>query len=652
MIGKTLSHFKILAKIGEGGMGVVYRAEDEKLRRPVALKVLPPDLVANEERRLRFLREARTAAAINHPNIATIHEVDEADDVVFIAMELVEGKTLREVMGGKPMPIKDALRVATEMSEGLAEAHGEHVIHRDLKPENVIVKRNGQVKILDFGLAKVIEERDQIRRSQLSKIETISEELTLQGKIFGTTAYMSPEQARGQTIDTRSDLFSFGTTLYEMVTGKVPFQGKTATDTLSSIIRDEPTPPSQLNDTVPQELDRIVGRCLEKDPGERYQDTRDLVVVLRQLKRATDSGVQAVRTPTGPVGVAPVRRSAAVRWAKRHPYLAAALGIALVVATVGTWRATRTPSGFKAGDRLLVADFENDTSMPQFEGAVRDSFEQMLAKSRFIDVVRGRRRSALIEKRVSGSFSRLNRDLADAICREANLSGFITGNIVRQDSGYRVEIKLFRTGAGRPAVSLSEEADSERDILRGLHLLGLAVRKTLGEGPQGIAGTMPPTTESLPAYQAFAMAELLEIELTTGAEAELTAVLKRAIEIDPDFVEAYRELGVNYWNNGNYGAWRSMLEEAYRRAERLPEQARLWYEIEWLDATYDYETEIERLNAYRKLFPSDADAPNYLSVFYGSIIDEDYAAAEGPARDAFALLPDATNLGVLVRRFA
>jgi serine/threonine protein kinase len=217
MIGRTLSHFRILAKIGEGGMGVVYRAEDEKLRRAVALKVLPPDLVANEERRLRFLREARTAAAINHPNIATVYEVDEADGVVFIAMELVDGKTLREVLGGRAMPIKDTLRISMEMSEGLAKAHGAHVIHRDLKPDNVIITADGHVKILDFGLAKLLQEQSAVSAAELSKLRTISGEMTREGKIFGTAAYMSPEQARGQTVDARSDLFSFGTTLYEMV---------------------------------------------------------------------------------------------------------------------------------------------------------------------------------------------------------------------------------------------------------------------------------------------------------------------------------------------------------------------------------------------------------------------------------------------------
>jgi len=289
MIGRRLSHFRILDRIGEGGMGVVYRAEDEKLQRVVALKVLPPEKLADEERRLRFVREARTAAAVTHPNIAVVHEIDEAQGVVFIAMELIEGKTLRDAIGGKPMPLREALRLGVEIAEGLSAAHQAKVIHRDLKPDNVIGTPGGHVKILDFGLAKLLEERAAIDPDEASKLATVSDEMTQAGRVLGTAAYMSPEQARGLAVDARSDLFSFGIVLYEMVTGKAPFRGTTSMDTLTAILREQPVPAVQLNPEVPAELERILGKCLEKEPGERYQDARDLVVDLRRLKRDTES---------------------------------------------------------------------------------------------------------------------------------------------------------------------------------------------------------------------------------------------------------------------------------------------------------------------------------------------------------------------------
>ncbi|MCZ6779707.1 MAG: bifunctional serine/threonine-protein kinase/formylglycine-generating enzyme family protein, partial [Acidobacteria bacterium] len=297
MIGRTLSHFRIIEKIGEGGMGVVYRAEDTKLRRQVALKVLPPELVGNEERRLRFLREARAAAAVTHSNIATIHEVDEVEGVVFIAMELVEGKTLRALIAGKPMPIQSALRIATEMAEGLAKAHQAGVIHRDLKPDNVIVDSDGHAKILDFGLAKLLEVHAGAGTEELSKLQTISGELTREGKIFGTAAYMSPEQAEGKPVDVRSDIFSFGTVLYEMLTGQRPFMGKSRTSMLIAIVRDPPPALNLVRGEMPHDLERILFRCLEKNPESRYASASELSKSLAacQLKLAASGvGLRAV----------------------------------------------------------------------------------------------------------------------------------------------------------------------------------------------------------------------------------------------------------------------------------------------------------------------------------------------------------------------
>ncbi len=333
MIGQKISHFRILSRIGAGGMGVVYRAEDENLQRTVALKVLSSERLAEEERRLRFLREARAAAAITHANIATVHEIGESEGAVFIAMELIEGRTLREIIGGRPLPVSELLRLGVELAEGLAAAHSAHVIHRDLKPENVIVTTDGRVKILDFGLAKLLEERAASGKAEASKLATISEEMTQAGRVMGTAAYMSPEQARGLPADARSDLFSFGVVLYEMTTGKAPFQGSTSMDTLTAILREQPAPPVQLNPETPRELERIIGKCLEKEAGERYQDTRDLVVDLRHLKRDSDS--QTMRRVEAPAPSAPVApRHGFWRWAG----VIAAGAVVLAALALGGWR--------------------------------------------------------------------------------------------------------------------------------------------------------------------------------------------------------------------------------------------------------------------------------------------------------------------------
>ena len=303
--GQMLSHYRLIEKIGEGGMGVVWKAHDEKLRRDVAVKVLPPELVQDPERRRRLLHEARAEAAVDHPNIASVFEVDEADGVVFVAMEFVRGKSLRALLGERALPIPEALRLATDVAGGLAAAHAARVIHRDLKPENVMVRSDGHVKILDFGLAKMLQEQEDLSRSKLSKAETLTDELTRQGRVLGTPAYMSPEQARGEALDARTDIFSFGSMLYEMVAGKAPFEGRSATDILSAILRDRPPAPSAHNTKVPGELDRIVGKCLEKEARDRYPDATDLAVDLRRLRRALQTGAaEAAATPSGGV-VAP-----------------------------------------------------------------------------------------------------------------------------------------------------------------------------------------------------------------------------------------------------------------------------------------------------------------------------------------------------------
>jgi tRNA A-37 threonylcarbamoyl transferase component Bud32/tetratricopeptide (TPR) repeat protein len=637
MIGTTLSHFRILAKIGEGGMGVVYRAEDERLRRPVALKVLPPDLVGNEERRLRFLREARAAAAVTHPNIATIYEVGEADGVVFIAMELVEGKTLRELIGGRAMPIKDALRVAVEVAEGLARAHQAHVIHRDLKPENIAVAVDGHVKILDFGLAKLLEEHPAAGGPELTRLRTISGEMTQAGKIMGTASYMSPEQARGEVVDARSDIFSFGTMLYEMVAGRIPFQGRTNTDLLSAIIRDEPAPVTALNPGVPAELQRIISQCLEKDPAERYQHTDQLAVDLRKLRRSTSSDVQALRSVGGPMVAA--RRASTIPRARGTRWLLVGVTVALIAAAgaAGYRRWHRPAPALAIGDRVIVADFVNGTGRAEYDTAVRDAFEQMLSRSAFVDVVSGGALRDLVKAKAKTAVSRIDADLARVLCGDGACGGFFTGGIVLDGDGFKLQAALNLVSEARPVITRSVQAASDQDLLAAIHGLVLDIRRDLGESPRAVAATPLPATRSLPAYAAYALG--MDNALSPDKQLPL---FKRAIDIDPSFADAYQALALARFNLGDTQGYRKLIEEAYKRSSALPEQLRLRSEILFLDASYDYDGEIESLNSYISLYPFDYIGHRWLGWVY-DVPYGDFSSGGKSRWTAFELHPSTVD---------
>src|SRR5574341_76431 len=457
--GTRFGQYEIGTQLGAGGMGEVYLALDTRLDRRVALKVLPPKLAENEDRMRRFVQEAKATAALNHPNIAHIYEIGKERGLNFIALEYIDVKTLRQCMNDLSMDFRKMLRWFQYVAEGLAKAHAAGIVHRDLKPENVMISRDGQVKILDFGLAKLVEtSRTSIMSSAEREYDTadFSDVHSTVGVVLGTAGYMSPEQAQGRSgeIDQRSDIFAFGCILFEAVTGRKAFEGKDRIERLNKIIR-EPVPPiTDYNPEAPAELQKIVRRCLEKDPENRYQSIKDVALELKELRRELAEGASQASTglltalsdvsrtgvdqvavsSTGAVSAPPTTVGATqsyfVGGLKRHWLAASIVGVAVMAVTVaGYFAFFRHAAPLTDKDTILIADFVNDTGDPVFDGTLKQALAAQLSQSPFLNIFGDQRVRDALKFQGRSANERVTRDLAREICQRQGLKAFLAGSI-------------------------------------------------------------------------------------------------------------------------------------------------------------------------------------------------------------------------------
>ncbi len=587
--GQTLSHYRLIEKIGSGGMGDVWSAQDTQLKRSVAIKILPADLTADAERQLRFQREAETAAGLSHPNIAVIHQVGEHEGTPYLVMELLVGKTLREIAGTRALPVTKWLAYAIPIASALAYAHKSGVVHRDLKSANVMVTDDGHVKLLDFGLAKLLDPntRGAAVDDATMQLETISRELTQAGVVLGTVAYMSPEQARGEEVDHRSDIFSFGVLLYELATGGFPFKGKTAIETLSATLSHEPPLVSDLVEDVPGEAGRIVAKALEKDPQRRYQTADDLVTDLRNLER--DLGTGRVQIPRRS-GAAEPAGAAAPRRGRRLGLIGAAAAVALAVVTAGVLsqrgggdtppertaatsllRAEAAPAA--AGSRIVVLPFENLGAADDeyFAAGVTEEIIGRLASVAELEVIS--RSSSFQYDRTGRTMQQIGADFAVDYILEGTVRWARSGD----GSRVRISPQLVRVANDTGVWGETYDADMD-DIFQVQTAIATRVIDALGVV---LAAGHAATSEEQPtanqeAYQAYLRGQdALEREPTGELAVQM---FQLAVQLDPGFAQAWAWLSrAQSWryhggdrNGGRCEAAKAAADEALRLAPDAP----------------------------------------------------------------------------------